>query len=126
MAKYTDIDLNFSRNPITNDVSILRDEAAIKFAVKNIILTSIGERPFNPDFGSGIRSLLFEPLTPITASALESRIQNALSIFEPRISLMTIQVNANLDSNAFDVSIFFRMTGTDRTLLVPLTLKRLR
>jgi phage baseplate assembly protein W len=126
MAKYTDIDLNFTRNPITNDVSVLQDEAAVKSAVRNIILTNLGERPFNSTFGSGLRRLLFEPLTPITATSLEILIENALQNFEPRVEIMQVNVIADLDSNGFDVTVGFRMRGDTRIVLVPITLKRLR
>jgi len=126
MAKYTDIDLNFSRNPITNDVSILQDADAIKSSVKNIILTNFGERPFNPIFGSGIRRLLFEPLTVITASSIRTFIETALENFEPRVEVLQIDVYADADNNAFQVTIGFRMLGDTRIVLVPITLKRLR
>ena len=126
MAKYSDIDLNFSRNPVTNDVSIIQDMDAIKAAVRNIVLTDFGERPFNPKFGSSVRGLLFEPATPITASAIESRIRSSLRNFEPRIDILRLDVISNPDENSFDVTLGFRMPGDTRTALVPITLKRLR
>ena len=126
MAKYSDIDLNFSRNPVTNDVSILQDADSIKAAVKNLILTDAGERPFNPTLGSSIRGLLFEPASPIIASELEARIRNVLRNFEPRIQLLQVDVVTIFDRNEFEVTIGFRMTGDTRTTLVPITLKRLR
>lgn len=126
MAKYTDIDLNFSRNPVTNDVSILQDAASIKAAVKNLILTDAGERPFNPTLGSSIRGLLFEPASPIIASEIEARIRTVLRNFEPRVKILQIDVVAIFDRNEFEVTIGFRMTGDTRTTVVPITLKRLR
>jgi len=126
MAKYSDIDLNFSRNPVTNDVSILQDALSIKAAVKNLILTDAGERPFNPTLGSSIRGLLFEPASPIIASEIEARIKTVLRNFEPRVKILQIDVVAQIDRNEFEVTIGFRMTGDTRTTLVPITLKRLR
>lgn len=126
MAKYSDIDFNFTKNPVTNDVSIVQDEDAIKLSVRNIILTDAGERPFNPTLGSSIRGLLFEPLSPITAGAIESRIRNTLSVFEPRIKILRLDVVGDPERNAFNVTLGFRMTGDTRTVLVPITLKRLR
>ena len=126
MAKYSDIDLNFKRNPVTNDVSILQDATSIKAAVKNLILTDAGERPFNPTLGSSIRGLLFEPASPIIASELEARIRNVLRNFEPRIQVLQVDIVTIFDRNEFEVTIGFRMTGDTRTTVVPLTLKRLR
>jgi len=126
MAKYSDIDLNFLRNPVTNDVSILQDAASIKAAVKNLILTDAGERPFNPTLGSSIRGLLFEPASPIIASEIEARIRTVLRNFEPRVKILQVNVVAIFDRNEFEVTIGFRMTGDTRTTVVPITLKRLR
>tara|TARA_Y100001938_G_C7824927_1_gene298440 strand:+ start:211 stop:591 length:381 start_codon:yes stop_codon:yes gene_type:complete len=126
MAKYSDIDLNFSRNPITDDVSVLRDTDAIKAAVRNLVLTDAGERPFNPTLGSSIRGLLFEPASPIIASEIEARVKTVLRNFEPRIQLIAVEVVAKIDRNEFEVTIGFRMTGDTRTTIVPITLKRLR
>ena len=126
MAKYSDIDLNFSRNPITDDVSILKDTDAIKAAVRNLVLTDAGERPFNPTLGSSIRGLLFEPASAIIASEIEARVKTVLRNFEPRIKLIAVEVVAKIDRNEFEVTIGFRMTGDTRTTIVPITLKRLR
>lgn len=126
MPNYTDIDFKFSMNPLTNDISILKDAESVKAAVRNIVMTNTGERPFNSALGSNIRSLLFEPLTPFTASAIQTKIENALSNFEPRVKILTINVSADLGSNAFKVTIAFRMIGDNRVVLVPITLKRLR
>ena len=126
MAKYTDIDLNFTKNPVTNDASILNDVNAIKAAVRNIILTDLGERPFNPNLGSSVRGLLFEPATPITAGAIETRVKNCLLNFEPRIEILQLNVSVSPDENAFELTLGFRMPGDTRPTLVPITLKRLR
>lgn len=126
MAKFTDIDLNFTRNPVTNDVSVLQDDAAVKAAVRNLVLTDAGERPFSPTLGSSIRGLLFEPTSPIIGSEIEARIRTVLKNFEPRIKLLKVEVITRIDLNEFEVTIGFRMTGDTRVSLVPITLKRLR
>lgn len=126
MAKYSDIDLNFSRNPVTNDVSVIQDADSVKAAVKHLILTDAGERPFNPTIGSSIRGLLFEPTSPIMASELEARIRTVLRNFEPRVQILRIEVLAQSDRNQYEVTIGFRMTGDTRITLVPITLRRLR
>lgn len=126
MAKYTDIDLSFSRNPVTNDVSILTDQTSVKAAIKNLILTNLGERPFNSDLGSSINDLLFEPLSPITASEIEGRIITVLRNFEPRCKILGVKVVPKFDQNAFEVTIGFSLINDSRVSLVPITLKRLR
>lgn len=126
MTRFSDIDLNFTRNPVTKDVSIKYDDEAIKGAVRNLILTDAGERPFQPTLGGNIRSLLFEPASPVISTEIEARIRNVLRSFEPRVSLISVSVKINNDSNSFDVTIAFRVKGDSRPILVPITLKRLR
>ncbi len=126
MPKYTDIDLSFSKNPVTNDISILTDEVSVKAAIRNLVLTDLGERPFNPDLGSSIRGVLFEPVSPITASDIEGRIITVLRNFEPRCVILGVKVVPRIDENAFDVTIGFRLNNDSRITLVPLTLERLR
>ena len=126
MTKFSDIDFNFTRNPITNDVSILIDDAAIKASLRNLILTDMGERPFNSKLGSSIRSLLFEPANPIIASELESRIRNVIRNYEPRVVLLRVEVTLDNDANSFNALIGFRLRDDNRPLVVPVSLKRLR
>jgi len=126
MAKYTDIDLSFSRNPVTNDVSILNDAASVKAAIKNLVLTDLGERPFRPDLGSTIRGILFEPVSPITASEIEARVMTVLRNYEPRCTILGVKVVPKIDENAFDITIGFKLLNDTRITLVPITLKRLR
>lgn len=126
MTKFSDIDFNFTRNPITNDVSILIDDAAIKASLRNLILTDMGERPFNSKLGSSIRSLLFEPASPIIASELESRIRNVIRNYEPRVVLLRVEVTLDNDANSFNALIGFRLRDDNRPLVVPVSLKRLR
>ena len=126
MTNFSDIDLRFTRNPVSNDVSILVDDAAIKASVKNLVLTDFEERPFQPTLGSSVQSLLFEPASPIIASEIESRIRTVLRNYETRIEILDIRVKVNPDESSFGVIIGFRMNGDRKPILLPLTLKRIR
>jgi len=126
MTNFSDLDLRFTRNPVSNDVSILVDDAAIKASVKNLILTDFEERPFQPNLGSSVQSLLFEPASPIIASEIESRIRTVLNNYESRIEILDIRVKVNPDEGSFAVVVGFRMIGDRRPILLPLTLKRIR
>jgi hypothetical protein len=66
---FTDLDLNFLAHPVTKDVTAKTDEQAVKASIRNLILTSNYEKPFHPEIGSPIKSLLFEPATPLTLVA---------------------------------------------------------
>jgi len=124
--QYRDLDLDFGRNTVTNDVNKLTDVESVKRSVRNLINTSHFERPFHPELGSSIRSMLFEPITPMTALMLQRRVQEVLVNFEPRIRLVQITANPNIDSNAYDLRIYFYVVGSDELIEVQSFLERLR
>ena len=72
---YKDLDLNFGRNVVTNDVNRLTDVEAVKRSVRNLLNTRHYERPFHPEIGAGVRDLLFEPITPLTAINLKRKVE---------------------------------------------------
>jgi len=124
--QYRDLDLDFGRNSVTNDVNKLTDIEAVKRSVRNLINTSHFERPFHPEIGSSIRAMLFEPITPMTALMLQRRVQEVLVNFEPRIRLVQIVANPNIDSNAYDLRIYFYVVGSNELVEVQSFLERLR
>ncbi len=123
---YKDLDLDFGRNPVTNDVNKLTDVEAVKRSVKNLINTNHYERPFHPEIGSGIRGLLFEPISPLTSLALQRKVEEVLLNFEPRISLVQVLSNANVDRNSYDLKIMFYVIGSEEPVEVETFLERLR
>ncbi len=111
--QYTDLDLDFGRNSVTNDVNKLTDVEAVKRSVRNLINTSHFDRPFHPEIGSSVRAMLFEPMTPLTALNLQRKVQEVLINFEPRIKLVQIVSNPNIDSNSYDLRIYFYVIGSN-------------
>ena len=105
--KFRDLDLDFSRNTVTNDVNVVEDVTAIKRAVKNLVQTNYYERPFNPELGCGVRELLFEPFTPMTKVFLERKIEEVLINYEPRVEVQNIAVDDDQDRNRLVVDIYF-------------------
>ena len=125
-TQYKDLDLDFGRNPVTNDVNKLTDVEAVKRSVRNLVNTSHFDRPFHPEIGSSIRAMLFEPITPMTALMLQRRVQEVLVNFEPRIRLVQITANPNIDGNAYDMRIYFYVVGSNELIEVQSFLERLR
>lgn len=123
---FTDLDLNFIANPVTGDVSRKYDENAIKQSIKNLVMTNHYEKPFHPEIGSQIYSLLFEPFSPMLKSMLERSIINTIANFEPRASLIDVEVTLNPDNNSIYCQITFRIINTQRPLTVDITLSRTR
>ena len=124
--RFRDIDLDFTRNAVTNDVNVVEDVIAVKRSVKNLIQTNFYERPFNPELGCGVRELLFENFTPLTAVFLKRKISEVLQNYEPRIQLTNVAVDDDQDGNRLVVDIYFNIIGVSGPQQVTTLLKRLR
>ena len=125
--QYTDLDLFFGRKTVSEDINKVTDIQAVKRSVRNLVLTNHYEKPFHPEIGSGVRDMLFEPMTPITANILARKIEDVIENFEPRAKLTGVRAQPNLDRNEYEVTIEFYVVNTP-TELVDLTvmLERLR
>ncbi len=110
---FKDINITFKKHPVTNDLVVSKDASAIKQAIVNLLLTNKGERPFNYDYGSDIRSYLFEPLDFGTAQQIQSNIEYSISNWEPRIDILELDVIPNFDDNGFDVELTYVIIGSD-------------
>jgi phage baseplate assembly protein W len=123
---FSDIDLNFTAHPVTNDITRRYDENAIKTSLKILILTSNYERPFHSEIGSPIKRLLFEPATPMLEAMVQRAIVDVVNNFEPRVQLLDVKVNLSPDTNSLYVFIEFKIVNTERPLLLDLVLERTR
>ena len=123
---FRDIDLDFARNAVTNDVNVVENVIAIKRSVRNLVQTNFYERPFQPELGCGIRELLFEPFTPMTKVFIERKIQEVLVNFEPRITLQNVAVDDDQDRNRLVVDIYFYIVGVSGPQQVQTFLQRVR
>ena len=123
---YKDLDLDFGRNTVTNDVNKLTDVEAVKRSVRNLIQSNHFERPFHPEIGGNVRALLFEPVAPLTALNLQRKIEEVLNNFEPRIKLVQIIARPDIDRNRYQVSISFYVIGVSQPITVETFLERLR
>ena len=105
--------MSFKFNPLSGDLITLKNENAIARAVRNIVLTTPGEKLFDPDFGSSVNEILFENVDEITAVSIQDEIRNCLNNYEPRVDLVDVNVDPNFDENQFDVKITYRIVGID-------------
>ena len=108
---FKDINLSFKRHPVTNDVLTIRDEDAIKRSVRNIIFTILGEKPFEPEFGSVINDSLFELNTSLNEMKVSDEIKQSLLNFEPRIDNVRITVSIYPDSNELNCTVQYDIVG---------------
>ena len=112
---FKDISLSFLKHPITRDLVSISNETAISRSIRNLILTSLGERPFQPDLGSRISRSLFELLDFGTASIIQKEIDITIKNFEPRVEINTIEVTPQYDNNGYNVLISYFIVGQPRT-----------
>jgi len=123
---YKDLDLAFTKNPQTWDVSKKIDVNAVKQSLKTLIFTQYNERPFQPDLGSPIYKLLFEPVDPITTEAIRQSIENLIQNHEPRVILNQLDVVPREDEHSYEITIFFTIVGIPLPVSFTTVLQRLR
>jgi len=123
---YKDLDLTFSAHPETQDVLKKVDLNAVRQSLKTLLFTVPGERLFQPEVGSGITALLFEPVDPITTEVLRQSIANTLTRLEPRLQLDNVDVVPNEDENEYEITLFFTIVGISQPASLTVTLERLR
>ena len=110
---FKDISMTFQSNPLNRDLIGIKNETAIARSVKNLVLTSQGERFFNSSFGTKVSKLLFENIDAMTASIIKDEISFTLNTYEPRIEVTDLTVSPNYDENEFAVTIQYKIIGID-------------
>lgn len=124
--QYSDINLLFNINPVTKDVTKKIDEEAVKASLRNLIQTRNYERPFHPEIGCQIYSLLFENFSPITVQVMKKTIQDVVQKFEPRVRLLDLKIRDNSDSNEILVDIIFKIVNTEKPITLTTAISRVR
>ena len=108
---FRDFSLTFEKNAVTNDILSLKNEAAIKESVKNIVLYNFYEKPFDPFFGGNIIGLLFENSTPTMELEIKNRIEQSVEIYEPRVTAVSVDVDFEPDRNELNCSVTYLILG---------------
>ena len=120
VRQYKDLDLFFAKKSGSKDIRKVTDIQAVKRSVRNLVLLNHYEKPFHPEIGSGIRDMLFENMSTMTAIILARKIEDVIENFEPRVRLISVRADPNLDRNEYEVTIEFFVVNTP-TELVDLT-----
>ena len=111
--EFKDISMSFKVNPLNDDLIALKNDNAIARSIKNIVFTFPGEKPFDPDFGSQVRRLLFENMDNLTASEIGDQIRLTVENFEPRVILTDVEVTPDYDKGEFNVELNYDIVGID-------------
>tara|TARA_Y100000768_G_scaffold233499_1_gene176480 strand:- start:130 stop:561 length:432 start_codon:yes stop_codon:yes gene_type:complete len=125
--QYSDLDLFFTKKTVGSDVNKVTDIQAVKRSLRNLINLNAFEKPFHPEISGGVRDLLFEPMTPITAVVLTRKIEDVINNFEPRVRLVSVRAIPDMDRNIYNVSIEFYVVNAPTELVdLSVMLERLR
>ena len=123
---WADLDLDFTRHPVTKDIVKKTNIEAVKRAVRNIILTNQYDKPFHPEIDGGVTRHLFGLSTAHTKHDIALAIQSCLKNYEPRVIVDNVSVTGDLDKNGFNASIFFRVINSPEPIVVGIFLERAR
>ncbi len=127
VRQYSDLDLFFGQRPVGNDVNRLTDVISIKRALRNLLNFNTFEKPFHPEISGGIREMLFENMTPMTAAVITRKIEDVIEAFEPRCRLVSVRTLPDLDNNIYNVTIEFYIQNAPTELAtLDVMLERLR
>jgi phage baseplate assembly protein W len=124
--QYTDFNLLFTRHPVTGDVTKKNDEEAVKASLRNLISTRHYERPFHPEIGCQIHSLLFENFNPVTSQVMKKTIYDTINKFEPRVTVLDVIIREKPDNNDISLDIIFRLNNSDRPVTLTTLITRVR
>ena len=127
VRQYSDLDLFFTKKTVGSDVNKVTDIQAVKRSLRNLINLNEFEKPFHPEIAGGIRDMLFENMTPITAVVLTRKIEDVINNFEPRVRLVSVRAIPDMDRNIYNVAIEFYVVNAPTELVdLSVILERLR
>ena len=127
VSTFKDLSITFKKHPVTDDLVTVKDKSAVAQSIKGLLLTRRGERPFQPDLGSGLQNLLFEPLDYGSGALIKKEIQETINAFEPRVQITKLACYPDLANNGYDVELeYFILGREDRAVALDIFLERTR
>jgi len=127
VRQYSDLDLFFGKKTSDSDISKVTDVQAVKRSIRNLVQLNVYDKPFHPEISGGIREMLFENMTPMTAAVITRKVEDVIEAFEPRCRLVAVRTIPDLDRNAYNVTIEFYIQNAPTELAtLDVMLERLR
>lgn len=123
---YSDFTTNMDFHPLTGDIARVTNEEAVKQSIRQLILTGLTERPYEPSVGSKLATILFDPIDSQTTSLIESTIRNVIRNNEQRANIIEVVVVPDDNNNQYRVSVVFSVINTQNEVTLNLILKRVR
>lgn len=126
LSIYSDLRKDLEKNPVSNDLALKLDEEAVKESMKNLILTNKGERLFQPNLGSDVVKTLFDNMTPATLKVLETNVRTTLRNYEPRATILDVELIPYYDENRIKINITFYVRSAEIPITIAVFLERTR
>lgn len=123
---YSDFLIDLNPHPVVKDIVKYTNEHAINSSIRNLLLTNRGERLYQPDVGSDIRKLLFEPIADSTAELLSSLIETTIRTYETRAKVTSVVVTPFEDKNLYVVTVTYYTINSQQAVSTNITLNRVR
>ena len=123
---YKDLGLSFIPHPVTKNVSVLKNEDAVKRAIRNLILTNQGESFFDDLYGGNVTALLFENYGPVSELTMKRNIEEAVIAYEPRATVLGVEIISRPDNNRIKINIMFSINGNPIPSQLIFTVERVR
>jgi phage baseplate assembly protein W len=123
---YRDLHKDMTKSPVNDDLAVKIDEEAVKESIKNLILTDKGERLMQPLLGGSIRAMLFDNNSPATLKLIQEQVRETIEQYEPRATLIDVQVTSQIDDNVVRITIFFYVNNVEQPISVSVLLERIR
>jgi len=123
---YQDFKKNLEISPVSSDLTVWKDEDAVKESIKNLVLTDRGERLMQPNMGGNINAMLFENITPAVLILIQNQVRNTVELYEPRAELIDVIATSNIDDYTVRVKIIFYITNVQQHITLDVFLERTR
>ena len=123
---YSDFLNDLTPHPVVKDIVRYTNEASVNRSIRNLLRTNRGERLYQPDIGSDLQQLLFEPMIESTGDLIRKFVQNTITNYEPRAKVLNVEVKAYEESNAYSVTIYYMLINRQDPVQLTVTLDRVR
>lgn len=123
---YQDFKKNLERSPVSDDLTVWKDEDSVKESIRNLILTDRGERLMQPNLGGNINAMLFENITPAVLLVIQNSVRTTIELYEPRAELIDVTASSNIDDNTVRVNIAFYISNVQQPITLDVFLERTR
>lgn len=126
ILSFSDLDMDMTIDPLTEDVSAITGENVIRQSLKNLLQFRRYEKPFHPEIDSGIMDLLFEPATPITTIQMKRKITELIQTYERRVRAVNVEIIDLPDENSYRIDVQFQVQNRVEVFRATVIVERIR